>query len=361
MSRRIGITSAVAAAGVLLLILAAAALLAGRSALGLAALALASVLIAGLTWLAGEQLIAPLRRLQRATAQVTAGDLTVRAPRTRVAELDELAAGFNELVAALESHHAEVESELAAGASAKRAAEDEAARQREARRVKDAFIDTVSSELREPLTSTRGFLDLMLAGEGGTLTAEQRRFVTVTLRNTERLLRLVEDLLLVAQVEAGAFQLELSEIDVVELAAEAVESARPAAEAAGLTLELTTRGTPTVTGDRARLGELLDNLISNAIKFTASGGRVGVAAEAAHDRVDLLVRDTGAGMTPEEVEQLYTRYFQTARAGRARVLGRGLGIATSKAIAEAHGGSISVKSVVGSGTTFRVDLPAKDG
>lgn len=346
------------AAGVLLLLLVVAVLVAGRSVAGLAALVLAGALIAALTWLAVRQLVAPLRRLRHATAQVAAGNLTVRAQRGRVADLDELAAGFNELVVALESRHAEVEAELAGGARAVHAAEDEAARHREARRVKDAFIDTVANELQEPLTSTRGFLDLMLAGEGGTLTAEQRRFVTVTLRNTERLLRFVEDLLLVAQIEAGAFQLELSEIDVVELAAEAVELARPSAEAAGLTIELTSRGTPTVRGDRRRLGELLENLISNAIKFTASGGRVGVAADASHDRVDLLIRDTGAGMTPEDVEQLYTRYFQTARAGRTRVLGRGLGIAASKAIAEAHGGSISVKSVVGSGTTFRVDLPA---
>ena len=359
MSRRIGITRAVLAAGALLLILAAAAFLAGRGVLGLAALVLAGALIAGLTWLAVEQLVAPLRRLRRATERVTAGDLTVRAKGERAVEVDELGGAFNKLVAALELRHAEVESELDASARAVRAAEDEAARQREARRVKDAFIDTVSSELFEPLTSMRGFLDLVLAGEGGTLTAEQRRFVTVTLQNNERLLRLVEDLLLVAQLEAGALQLELSDVDVVELAAEAVEMARPAAEAAGLTLEFITHGAPIVTGDRTRLATLLDNLISNAIKFTPAGGRVGVAVDAAQNRVDLLVRDTGTGMTPEEVDQLFTRYYRTARADRARVLGRGLGIATSKAIAEAHNGSISVKSVVGKGTTFRVQLPAR--
>lgn len=235
-----------------------------------------------------------------------------------------------------------------------RAAEDEAARQREARRVKDEFVATVSEELHAPLTSMRGFLDLVLAGEGGALTAEQRRFVTATLRNSESLLRVVEDLLLVAQIEVGALELELDNVDALELAAEAVESARPAADEEGVILELSTRGVPTMNGDRGRLGQLLRNLISHAIEVTPRGGRVAVVAEAAGGTVVLTVRDTGAGAT-----QLHTPLFRTGRADRARVIADGLAIPIAKGIAEAHGGSLSLETVAESGTTFRVTLPAR--
>jgi Signal transduction histidine kinase len=354
MSRHIGITRAVGAAGVLLLILVVAALLAGRSVLGLVALTLAGALIAVLTWLAVQHLVAPLRRLLHATEQVGAGDLTVRAQRESAVEVDELAAAFNELVVTLERRRAEVESALDAGARALRAAEDESARQREARRVKDEFVATVSEELRAPLTSMRGFLDLVLAGEGGALTAEQRRFVTVALRSSESLLRVVEDLLLVAEIEAGSLELELGEVDVLELAAEAVENGHPAADEEGLTLDLSTRGAPTVHGDRGRLAQLLRNLISNAIEVTPRGGRIEVVAEAGSGTVVLTVRDTGAGAT-----HLQTSFFRTARAERARVIADGLAIPIAKGIAEAHGGSLSVETVAGSGTTARVQLPAR--
>lgn len=353
-SRRIGIAKAVVAAGVLLLILVVTALVAGRGLLGLVALVLAGALIAALTWLAVQHLVAPLRRLLLATEQVAAGDLAVRAQAESAVEIDELAAGFNALVEALELRHAEVESVLEVGARAQRAAEYEAARQREARRVKDEFVATVSEELHAPLTSMRGFLELMLTGEGGALSAEHRRFLTATLRNSEGLLRVVEDLLLVAQIEAGALELDLRDVDVLELAADAVEGTRLAADEEGITLDLSTRGVPIVNGDRGRLAQLLRNLISNAIEVTPRGGRVDIVAEAVDEIVVLTVRDTGAGVAP-----LQTRFFRTERADRARVIADGLAIPIAKGIAEAHRGSLTLDATAGSGTTVRVELPAR--
>ena len=341
--------------GVLLLILVVVALFAGPGVLGLVVLTLAGGLVAALIWLSARQFVEPLRRLLHATAQVTAGDLTVRALAVFAVEIDELAAGFNELVAGLEQRRAEVESALDASARALRTAEGEAARQREARRVKDEFVATVSEELSAPLTTMRGFLELVVAGETGALTPDQRRFVTVALRNSESLLRVVEDLALVAQIEAGALELEVGDIDVLDVAAEAVEGARAAADEKGLTLELSTRGVPTLSGDRARLAQLLRNLISNAIEVTSRGGRVEVGAEAAGDAVVVLtVRATGARMT-----QPQTPVFRTARTERARVIAGGLEMPIAKGIAEAHGGSLSVQSVAGSGTTYRVELPTR--
>jgi len=229
--------------------------------------------------------------------------------------------------------------------------------ERESERLKDEFVATVSHELRTPLTSIRGFVELLLAGEGGDLTRDQQRFLGIVERNAERLLRLVGDLLLIAQLDAGTMRLEWTDVDVVEIAAEAVEASRPSAEEAGLLLVLhADRGAP-MLGDRARLAQLVDNLLSNAIKFTPRGGRVEVRAHARDGRVQLAVADTGSGISPEELPQLFTRFYRTRGAGEKHVPGTGLGLAISKAIAEAHGGAIEVESAVGAGTTFTVVLP----
>jgi signal transduction histidine kinase/CHASE3 domain sensor protein len=229
--------------------------------------------------------------------------------------------------------------------------------ERESERLKDEFVATVSHELRTPLTSIRGFVELLLAGEGGDLTHDQQRFLAIVERNSERLLRLVGDLLLIAQLDAGTMRLELDRCDVAELAEEAVEAAKPSAEAAGLELAVATDPAAIVEGDRARLAQLVDNLLSNAIKFTPAGGTVKVSAALRNGRVVLAVADSGPGMSPNELPRLFRRFYRTKHAGEHQIPGTGLGLAISKAIAEAHGGTIEVASVIGAGTTFTVDLP----
>jgi signal transduction histidine kinase len=233
----------------------------------------------------------------------------------------------------------------------------EVTRERESERLKDEFVATVSHELRTPLTSIRGFVELLQAGEGGSLTADQRRFLAVVDRNSERLLHLVGDLLLIAELDAHTLRLDLEQLDLAEVAVHAVESARPSAEEAGLRLELFVDEAPSVRGDRARLSQLADNLVSNAIKFTPSGGVVEVSAGARDGRATLVVRDTGPGMSGEELEQLFQRFYRTSRAAEQQVPGTGLGLAISRAIAEAHGGTITVASREGEGSTFMLELP----
>jgi signal transduction histidine kinase len=233
----------------------------------------------------------------------------------------------------------------------------EVTRERESERLKDEFVATVSHELRTPLTSIRGFVDLLQAGEGGTLSPDQRRFLAVVDRNSERLLHLVGDLLLIAELDAQTLRLDLEQLELAEVAVDAVESARPSAEEAGLQLELFVDEAPSVRGDRARLSQLVDNLVSNAIKFTPSGGLVEVSAGAIDGHATLAVRDNGPGMSPEELEQLFQRFYRTSRAAAQQVPGTGLGLAISRAIAEAHGGTITVASRVGQGTTFTLELP----
>jgi PAS domain S-box-containing protein len=226
-------------------------------------------------------------------------------------------------------------------------------------RLKDEFVALVSHELRTPLTSIRGYLELVIDGEAGPVTDDQRQFLGVVERNANRLLDLVGDLLFLAQIEAGKLSLEVGAVDLAAVAADSVETNRPLAEEKGITLTLATSPLPLLAGDRARLGQLLDNLVSNAIKFTPEGGRVDVRASSSWGTAVVEVRDTGMGIAAEEQEHVFERFFRTSRATEQAIQGTGLGLAISKAIVQAHGGRITLASTEGEGATFRVTVPIR--
>jgi PAS domain S-box-containing protein len=230
---------------------------------------------------------------------------------------------------------------------------------RELDRLKDEFVALVSHELRTPLTSIRGYLELVLEGEAGDLTDDQRQFLGVVERNAHRLLALVGDLLFLAQIEAGKLSLEIGAVDLSAIAAESVETARPLAEEKGITLTLATGPLALIAGDRARLAQLLDNLVSNGVKFTPAGGRVDVRVRGQRGQAVIEVRDTGMGIPSEEQKHLFERFFRTAQATEQAIPGTGLGLAISKAIVHGHGGQITLASSEGSGTTFRVSIPIR--
>lgn len=225
-------------------------------------------------------------------------------------------------------------------------------------RQKDDFIASISHELRTPLTSIRGYLDLVREGDPGPLTDEQEKFLGVVDRNADRLLRVVGDLLFVAQAGDSKLDLSIDDLEVEELVGQAAEVARPQAKSRDIELACETRAVPTIRGDRARLGQVLDNLVSNAIKFTPSGGRVRIAAFAENGNVVLEVSDTGTGISPDEQEQLFARFYRAPAASQQAIPGTGLGLTIVKAIVEAHHGTIGVTSSAGAGSTFRVVLPA---
>jgi PAS domain S-box-containing protein len=224
-------------------------------------------------------------------------------------------------------------------------------------KLKDEFVALVSHELRTPLTSIRGYLELVLDGEAGDLTDEQRQFLGVVERNADRLLALVGDLLFLAQVEAGKLTLEVGAVDVAAVAAQSVEAAQPLAEDKNIALTLAAGPVPLLAGDNARISQLLDNLISNALKFTPEKGRVDVRAHALDGSAVIEVRDSGIGIPVEEQERLFERFFRSSNATERQIQGTGLGLAISKAIVDAHGGQINVASELNAGTTFRVSLP----
>ncbi len=229
---------------------------------------------------------------------------------------------------------------------------------RELDRLKDEFVALVSHELRTPLTSIRGYLELVLDGASDNLTDEQRQFLTVVERNSDRLQRLVGDLLFVAQVDAGRLALELGHLDAAEVGAEAVEAARPAADHKGLELRLGGDPHAQLIGDRARLAQLVDNLVSNAIKFTPAGGHVEITVRSGNGNVTIEISDSGVGISEHDQERLFQRFYRTPSATSQAVPGTGLGLAISKAIVDAHEGTIQLESSEGHGTTFRVTIPA---
>jgi signal transduction histidine kinase len=223
--------------------------------------------------------------------------------------------------------------------------------------LKDEFVASVSHELRTPLTSIRGYIELMLDEETGPLNETQRKFLSVVERSTERQMMLVADLLLVAQLGAADLQLDLEPLEVGPLLEEAVEAARPTAEAKGIELDFTTdQRSANVIADAPRLAQVMDNLISNAIKFTPAG-RVLVELRSDADDAVIDVVDTGIGIPPDEQERLFERFFRATAANTNAIQGTGLGLAISKAIADAHAGTIELESSGSEGTTFRLTLP----
>jgi signal transduction histidine kinase len=233
---------------------------------------------------------------------------------------------------------------------------DNAVRSEELSRLREEFVASVSHELRTPLTSIIGYLELIDDDDAGQLTHDQRTFLAVVQRNAYRLHELVGDLLVVAEARGGSLTLDLREVDLDALATDCVESARPAADARQIELTLT-QGAMSIQGDPIRLEQMMDNLVSNAIKFTPTGGRVTVRTALEHGEALFEVSDTGPGISHADQEQLFDRFFRTRSAIDQAIRGTGLGLTITKAIVEAHQGSITVESVVGKHSTFRVRLP----
>jgi signal transduction histidine kinase len=228
---------------------------------------------------------------------------------------------------------------------------------RELDRLKDEFVAVVSHELRTPVASIHGYIALLMGRDPGPLTDTQERFLRIVRRNGDRLLGLVEETLLLAEAEAGNLPLAREPVDLGSVVSDALDSSRPGAEAKGLSLELETEDAVLVDADPRRLGQIVDNLVSNAIKYTPEQGRVTARAARRNGEALLEVSDTGIGIPPEELPHLFGRFYRTTAAQAAAIPGTGLGLAITRALVTSHGGVIEVDSEPGTGSTFRVRLP----
>ncbi|MCQ2001781.1 sensor histidine kinase [Arthrobacter zhaoxinii] len=222
--------------------------------------------------------------------------------------------------------------------------------------AKDDFVASVSHELRTPLTSIMGYLDLALdEAEETQLQGPIPGSLRVALRNSERLLRLVSDLLTAA---SGTIQLEYRPMCLADIITTSLRTAEPRAGEAGVELVNDAPAELPMHADPHRIAQVLDNLLSNAIKYSPDGGTVTVSAWRDADRAVFRVADTGMGMSAEDVDAVFEKFFRTGTVRQAGIPGVGLGMAISKDIAEAHGGSIRVESTLGQGTSFTVELPS---
>jgi PAS domain S-box-containing protein len=231
---------------------------------------------------------------------------------------------------------------------------------REFARLKDEFVGLISHELRTPLSSILGYLELMRDDDEAPLSQEQLQYLGVAERNAHRLLRLVGDLLFTAQVESGRFPIDITDAELRSVVGASVESATPVAATAGVELVCDVPDeTVEVRGDTVRLGQAVDNLVSNALKFTPSGGRVTVSLRREGDEAVVAVTDTGIGIPAVELSQLSQRFFRASTATRNAVPGVGLGLTITKAIVTAHGGRLDIASEEGVGTSISLRLPTE--
>jgi signal transduction histidine kinase len=228
---------------------------------------------------------------------------------------------------------------------------------KELERMRDAFVATVSHELRTPLTSISGFLE-MLEDEEDSLGDTGRLYLDVMRRSTDRLHQLVEDLLLVAQIEAQRVDLQNEPVNLAAIAQESVDGMRPWALEKKVRLELDADPAPETLGDKRRLAQVLDNLLSNAIKFSNEGGAVTVEVRGDGDTATIAVADTGIGIPTDEQGHVFSRFYRARSANEMAVPGTGLGLAITRALVDQHGGTIELESTEGEGTRVTITLPA---
>lgn len=228
----------------------------------------------------------------------------------------------------------------------------------EADRLKSEFASTVSHELRTPLTAIHGNVALLLSERPGALTDNQREFLQLTQTSVQRLTGLITEILDLSRLESSGLQMERKPLACGELARLAVRTMEEQARAKGIELTLhLPESLPEVLGDSARVSQVLMNLISNALKYTHSGGKVIVRLSANEAQLTVRVSDTGIGIAPEDRGRLFGKFFRADNSTTRSVGGTGLGLAISKAIVEGLGGTIWVESTPGIGSTFSFTLP----
>ncbi|MEU4605187.1 HAMP domain-containing sensor histidine kinase [Kribbella sp. NPDC023972] len=299
----------------------------GEGMLRTAATALGVLLIAALVMLfAGRRLVRPIVALTGAAQRMRNGDHAARVPVSGKDEVARLGHAFNAMAESIQRHDHQ----------------------------RKAMVSDVAHELRTPLANIKGYL---VASEDGVVPLD-RELVTSLLEETGLLEHLVADLQDLALADAGMLRLHKAPRDLSELVQQVVSAHRPAAETAGVSLTADVQGTAHASVDSARIRQALGNLVSNAIRFTPSGGTVVVGVRRVADGYNLTVTDNGSGIADKHLPHLFDRFYRAEQSRSRTTGGSGLGLAITKHLAEAHGGRITVTSRLGSGSTFTIWIPA---
>ena len=226
----------------------------------------------------------------------------------------------------------------------------------ERKRLENEFISLVSHELKTPMTSTIGALDLLNSGQLGRLSDRGKHILQIAIRNSERLIRLVNDILDLERMKSGKITIERKQCQLQPLLVQATETMGAMAQKAGVQLILDSCEA-TLNLDADRILQTLTNLLSNSIKFTEFGGTVKLSASVNGDRCQITVRDTGRGIPAEKLESIFERFQQVDASDSRSKGGTGLGLAICRQIIQRHEGRIWVESLLGAGSTFYIDLP----
>jgi signal transduction histidine kinase len=227
---------------------------------------------------------------------------------------------------------------------------------KEAEQIKNQLLSTVSHELRTPLASIKGFATTLLRQDVRWDEATQREFLRIIEEESNRLEELIDNLLDMSQMEAGALRIQREPTQLRRLVREAVELAKRRTETHWFVMDLPAE-LPRVWADPRRIRQVLNNILENAIKYAPGGGQITVACEVEKQSVIVSIADPGEGIPPEFLERVFDRFFQVDGASTRRMGGSGLGLAITKGIIEAHGGTIWAESAPGVGSVFRFALP----
>jgi signal transduction histidine kinase len=224
--------------------------------------------------------------------------------------------------------------------------------------AKTDFFATISHELRAPLSSIEGYIELLSEEEAGPVTPQQRQMLKTVDRSASRLRSLIDDLFTLAKLESGAYATVTRPVNMAEVIAGAIDAVRPSVSAAKLDLSATVPPDGLVVdGDASQLDRVLINLLSNSVKYTPEGGHIEVWAEAESGSAVVRVTDTGIGIPNTDQKKLFGRFFRASNAQKASIPGTGLGLAIVRTIVTHHGGDISLASKEAGGTTVTVRLP----
>jgi PAS domain S-box-containing protein len=227
---------------------------------------------------------------------------------------------------------------------------------REIERMKNEFISVVSHELRTPLTSIRGALGLLAGGKVGAVPEKAQRMLDIAVNNTDRLVRLINDILDIERIDSGRTAMQKRELEIGDLMTQAVDVMRPMAEKNGVVLEVEPVHAR-ITVDSDRMIQIFTNLISNAIKFSPVGGKVILSGHASPEKLEIQVVDQGRGIPRDKLESIFERFQQVDATDSREKGGTGLGLAICRTIIQQHGGKIWAESTPGQGSTFHIELP----
>ncbi len=319
---------------------------------------------AGMALVAYRVVVTPVQKLAASAKQISAGNLDLKIPVKSHDELGELSDDFNRMAESLKERQAELQVAYEKLERNYRSIREAYKQLRELDRMKSNFIAVVSHELRTPLSLIKGYVETMATGNLGKVTARQREKLSVIVDSVDRLSDIVDKSLDFSVIEQGKLTIERKDLQLSDILDQVVDEFALEISERKLHLEQEIpRKLPLMLGDKVRLHQVFHNLVANAVDFTPEKGTVGIHARFDPEkRLNVVkVSDTGAGIPEEELEHLFSPFYQVESPIIRKHPGVGLGLAIAKGVVEEHGGTVGVESRMGEGSTFTLFFPVLDG